>query len=118
MRFEAKHSFMKQCVTKCFKNVSKTLANRHQRYMCWNLLKMPGQIFTNFLYDGDIVPPGNHNVNLKEHLQINMIRESAKIPETDGPIVGSRFTEGTGQRKLAPPVGSKKLKKSGKHAVK
>lgn len=39
MRFEAKHRFFKHLakVTGNFKNILKTLATRHQRYMTWLL---------------------------------------------------------------------------------
>ena len=32
MRFEAKHAFLKHSISKNFKNICSTLANRHQRY--------------------------------------------------------------------------------------
>ena len=39
MRFEAKHRYFKQTakVLGNFKNIAKTLASRHQRYMCYVL---------------------------------------------------------------------------------
>lgn len=39
MRFEAKHSYFKTLAhrVKCFKNITKTLACRHQRLMCFTL---------------------------------------------------------------------------------
>ncbi len=37
MRFEAKHSYFKSLTQKikCFKNIAKTLAQRHQNLMCY-----------------------------------------------------------------------------------
>jgi hypothetical protein len=37
MRFEAKHGFFKSLAhkVKCFKNIPKTLAQRHQNLMCY-----------------------------------------------------------------------------------
>lgn len=39
MRFEAKHNYFKSLAqrVKCFKNIAKTLASRHQRLMCYYL---------------------------------------------------------------------------------
>ena len=39
MRFEAKHSYFKSLAhrVKCFKNIPKTLAVRHQHLMCYTL---------------------------------------------------------------------------------
>ncbi len=46
MRFEAKNSQLKQFVGKNvgknFKNLPKTIAERHQNYMCMHLLPSPG----------------------------------------------------------------------------
>ena len=40
MRYEAKHSFFKHLsdVVRNFKNIPKTLASRHQHYMCYQML--------------------------------------------------------------------------------
>ena len=40
MRYEAKHSYFKQLarVLGNFKNISKTLASRHQHYMCYEMM--------------------------------------------------------------------------------
>ena len=40
MRFEAKHSYFKHIAVTLvnYKNISKTLAARHQRYLCYNLV--------------------------------------------------------------------------------
>lgn len=40
MRYEAKHSFFKHLsnILRNFKNVAKTLAVRHQHYMCYQML--------------------------------------------------------------------------------
>ena len=53
MRFEAKNAYIKSLVGKCFKNVPYTIAERHQNYMCLQLLSPPGNNSTNFLYRGD-----------------------------------------------------------------
>ena len=57
MRFEAKHRYFKQVakVIGNFKNIAKTLASRHQRYMCY-VLSSPGR----FLQDELEVGPGMH----------------------------------------------------------
>ena len=38
MRYEAKHSYFKDLAqkTKCFKNIPKSLAERHQRLVCYH----------------------------------------------------------------------------------
>ena len=61
MRFEAKNSQLKQFVGKNFKNLPKTIAERHQNYMCMHLLPSPGVERTNFLYSGDEIHKGNLN---------------------------------------------------------
>lgn len=40
MRYEAKHNYFKDLALKmkCFKNICKSLAERHQRFMCYNYL--------------------------------------------------------------------------------
>ena len=40
MRYEAKHSYFKDLARKirCFKNISKSLAERYQRLVCYQLL--------------------------------------------------------------------------------
>ncbi len=40
MRYEAKHSFFKHLsgILRNFKNISKTLAVRHQQYMCYHMM--------------------------------------------------------------------------------
>ena len=40
MRYEAKHSYFKDLAQKikCFKNISKSLAERHQRLVCYQFL--------------------------------------------------------------------------------
>ena len=39
VRYESKHNYFKQLAhrVKCFKNISKILAQRHQEFMCYNL---------------------------------------------------------------------------------
>jgi len=57
MRFEAKNHYMKRLVGLNFKNVPKSIAMRHQYYMCLNLLS-PRDVQTKFLYKGDIIRKG------------------------------------------------------------
>ena len=58
MRLEGKNSQIKQLVGKNFKNLPKSVAYRHQRYMCLQLLSVPGSISTNYLYSGDSIGKG------------------------------------------------------------
>lgn len=39
MRFESKHNYFKELAhrVKCFKNIPKTMAQRHQEFMCYSL---------------------------------------------------------------------------------
>ena len=58
MRLEGKNSQIKKLVGKIFKNLPKTVAERHQRYMCSQLLSAPGTSFANYLiyiYSGDSI---------------------------------------------------------------
>ncbi|XP_028418541.1 uncharacterized protein LOC114543958 [Dendronephthya gigantea] len=90
MRFEAKHSFLKSSITKNFKNVPKSLAFSHQRNMCWNLLSSPKQPLTNYLYSGDVVGLGDHNVDLHSHPYFGMIAQAASVDQLAQPCKGSR----------------------------
>ena len=58
MRLEGKNAHIKQLVGKNFKNLPKSVANRHQRYMCLQLLCPPGVKSTNYLYSGDEIKQG------------------------------------------------------------
>ena len=57
IRFEAKNHHLKRLVGLNFKNVPKSVAERHRYYMCLQLLSPPG-ISTNFLYKGDVIGAG------------------------------------------------------------
>ena len=57
MRFEAKNHYMKRLVGLNFKNVPKSVAVRHQYYMCLNLVS-PRDVQTKFLYNVDIIGKG------------------------------------------------------------
>ena len=57
MRFEAKNHYIKRLVGLNFKNVPKSVATRHQYYMCLRQLSPPGTS-TNFLYIGDKIGKG------------------------------------------------------------
>lgn len=57
MRFEGKNHQLKQLVGLNFKNVAKTVATRHQYYMCMQLLSPPGHS-TTYLYKGDEIGKG------------------------------------------------------------
>ena len=59
MRFESKHSYFKDVArrVKCFKNIPKTLATRHQQLMCYYLNS------SNFFIDHDrLCGPGKIDV--------------------------------------------------------
>ena len=57
MRFEAKNHYIKRLVGLNFKNIPKSVATRHQYYMCLRQLSPPG-MSTNFLYIGDKIGKG------------------------------------------------------------
>ena len=63
MRFEAKNAYTKGLVGKCFKNLPYTIAERHQNYMCLQLLSPPGNTTMNFLYKGDEVGKGTECIH-------------------------------------------------------
>lgn len=73
MRFEAKHNYFKNVAqrVKCFKNITKTLADRHQKQMCY-YLSNPN---ISPLVKEMKVPKGNHialnynNYNLAIHVE-------------------------------------------------
>ena len=65
MRFEAKNAYIKGLVGKNFKNLAYSIAQRHQNFMCLQLLSAPGVKTTNFLYRGDEVENGNSYVYYK-----------------------------------------------------
>ena len=54
MRYEAKHSYFKQLarVMGNFKNISKTLAERHQHYMCYHMMEPSTYMKTQISYTG------------------------------------------------------------------
>ena len=58
MRFEGKNAQIKQLIGKNFKNLPKSVAHRHQRYMCLQMLRPPGVQCANFLYSGDEIKQG------------------------------------------------------------
>ncbi len=65
MRFEAKNHFIKMLVGLNFKNVPKSVALRHQYYMCLQLLSSSGSS-TNFLYKGDEIGKGTKYTMVEE----------------------------------------------------
>ncbi len=61
LRFEGKHGFFKQKKWHCFKNISKSMSEYHQKYMCYRMLCSNPLLEVgneNFLYAGDIVKEG------------------------------------------------------------
>lgn len=52
MRFEGKHNYFKDLAhrVKCFKNIPKTLARRHQRLVCYNLAASHSSIFKETMF--------------------------------------------------------------------
>jgi hypothetical protein len=61
MRLEAKNALVKGLIGKSFKNLSYTIAERHQNYMCLQLLSPPGGNSINFLYKGDEIGTGKQH---------------------------------------------------------
>lgn len=59
MRFEGKHAQFKSMNIRNYKNAVKTMAIRHQRYLCSRMIDALGKPNPNFLYEGDSVGPGN-----------------------------------------------------------
>jgi len=57
MRYEAKHSYFKQLarVMGNFKNISKTLAGRHQHYMCYEMINPSSYMANRTTYTGGTV---------------------------------------------------------------
>lgn len=76
MRFEGAHCRFKHMATvvKNFKNISKTLAYRHQSLRCAELFKLPGDPPKKILYRGDVVFPGN-SINLGNHEQFDSLSQ-------------------------------------------
>jgi hypothetical protein len=59
MRFEAKHGFFKNFTWKCFKNLPYSIAEKHQRWMCRQMMgNSEGKRSTTFMYAGDSVSEG------------------------------------------------------------
>lgn len=62
LRFEGKHGFFKQKKWHNFKNIPKSMAEFHQKYMCYRMLTC-SSVFENdkdnFLYSGDTVKDGS-----------------------------------------------------------
>ena len=56
MRYEAKHSYFKHLarVLNNFKNISKTLASRHQHYMCYQMMNPSAYMRNQITYTGGI----------------------------------------------------------------
>ena len=65
MRFEAKHAFFTQVKWRNFINLPKSMALRHQKWMCYQMLTTSGEPSTNYLYEGDDVH-GGHEVSTDE----------------------------------------------------
>ena len=68
LRFEAKHGLFKKFSWKCFKNLPKSMAEKHQRWMSYQIL---GESDTNvkstcFLYAGDVTLEGD-SVRVSDH---------------------------------------------------
>lgn len=59
MRFEAKHGLFKSFKWKCFKNIPKSLAEKHQLWMCSKMFSFGDKQSRTFLYAGDIVSDGS-----------------------------------------------------------
>ena len=94
MCFEAKNSFFTPLKWKNFKNIAKSLALKHQRHMCHEMLSSTNSPSTNFLYDGDIVKEGEvvTRVSLPGHQQESVrtrIPQSQNVYHTDSTTMGS-----------------------------
>ena len=59
MRFEAKHAFFTQIKWRNFRNLPKSMAQLHQKWLCCQMLSVTGQPSTNYLYEGDDVHGGS-----------------------------------------------------------
>jgi len=60
MRYEATNAFSKSMKLKCFKNMLKSLAIKHQLWMCHKQLGLLGCSNRYFLYDSNIVVEGKN----------------------------------------------------------
>ena len=59
MRFEAKHSFFTSIKWKNFKNLPKSMAIKHQKWLCCQMMSPDGNRSQNYLYCGDDVKHGD-----------------------------------------------------------
>ena len=66
MRFEGKNGYFKSLKWKCFKNLPKSLAFRHQSWMCRQQTGSSGYKSHNYLYQGDIVREGT-SIDIAQH---------------------------------------------------
>jgi hypothetical protein len=64
MRYEAKNSYFSSIKWKNFKNLPKSMAMKHQKWLCCQMLSPMGVSAENYLYEGDSVQKG-------EELQID-----------------------------------------------
>ncbi|XP_028419163.1 uncharacterized protein LOC114544868, partial [Dendronephthya gigantea] len=90
MRFEAKHSFLKSSITKNFKNVPNHLHFPIKE--CEHVLEpseFSKQPLTNYLYSGDVVGLGDHNVDLHSYPYFGMIAQAASVDQLAQPCKGS-----------------------------
>ena len=75
MRYEAKHSFFKHLsgILRNFKNISKTLAVRHQQYMCYHMMNKDKYLTQPIVYMKGIQLHAACNMNyLKLGSEVNL----------------------------------------------
>ena len=59
LRFEAKHGWFKDARIRQYRNLSFSLASKHQLYMCNKMIDINGGPSKNFIYGGDEIGDGN-----------------------------------------------------------
>jgi len=106
MRFEAKHAFFKSLKLKCFKNLPKSLAMKHQLWMCSQQLGPLGSATKNFLYEGDIIaegeetPFGDQFPNLNSKFTAMISNSAEKTSSTSQPADGPVYVYMTDSAKI------------------
>lgn len=58
--------------------------------MCWNLLASLEQNYGHYLYSGDTVGQGVHDLDLKQHPQARLLFAAIGLSELPETFIGSR----------------------------
>lgn len=95
MRFEAKHGWFKDHRWRNYKNLCKTMAERHQKWMCFQQTDCFGNASEHYLYEGDHVRNGR-TVSLSQSpfYQISDNVDSILLPDSVK-IHGRRYLAGS-----------------------